>query len=302
MAKDLALADIRIDGGTQQRPIDDGVVSRYMALIRAGDDFPKNNPVDVVFDGKDHWLWDGFHRYHAYRKLGKNYIAASIDEGTQRDAIRCSFTANRDHGFPRQKGSIEAMLIDKIFPDEEWGGPEWTDEKLANFIGGITKHFIVRARKKYKDDLKKAAEAAAEEAKTAQKKKDESASDTSESTDDAKEEAKPVKDSLGKVVPKHLEEVFDRGGEIKDDITMLTKMFRKVKEAQADNDPLYRHCKLDQLKAAVANVKSNLRFTKPYAVCCYCCGDERNAECDACDGTGWLNETSYKAAPKEMKE
>ena len=81
MIKDLALADVRIDGNTQQRPIDDNVVLRYQALIADGVEFP---PVEVVFDGHNYWLYNGFHRLHSHRKLGKKYIKADIFEGIKR--------------------------------------------------------------------------------------------------------------------------------------------------------------------------------------------------------------------------
>ena len=113
MIKELALADLRIDGNTQQREIDDTVVLRYKALLGDGVKLP---PVEVIYDGKDYFLWEGFHRIHATRKLGKTSITANVEEGTKRDAQWNSFSANAKHGFPRQPGTVKAMLLDKIFP------------------------------------------------------------------------------------------------------------------------------------------------------------------------------------------
>ena len=100
MIKQIAIPDIRTDGGTQQRPIDENVVKRYKALYQDGVKFP---PVDIIYDGKDYWLWDGFHRFHAQRQLGKKIIETSIEDGSRRDAVWFSFHANHDSGFPRQQ-------------------------------------------------------------------------------------------------------------------------------------------------------------------------------------------------------
>jgi len=100
MKKDLAIADIRIDGGTQQRPIDDDVVAKYKSLMQDGK--WDETPVDVVFDGHSYWLWDGFHRLFAHRKLGKKYIPASVEEGTKRDARWFSFSANKALCSPKR--------------------------------------------------------------------------------------------------------------------------------------------------------------------------------------------------------
>lgn len=65
----LALDLIQIDGGTQSRAtLNDQVVSEYAEAIKGGATFP---PIVVFYDGKKHWLADGFHRFHAYQKAGR---------------------------------------------------------------------------------------------------------------------------------------------------------------------------------------------------------------------------------------
>ncbi|MGJ2408989.1 ParB N-terminal domain-containing protein, partial [Salmonella enterica subsp. enterica serovar Paratyphi A] len=97
----LALALIQIDGGTQSRAnVNDQVVNEYAEAIQAGATFP---PIVVFYDGKKHWLADGFHRFHAYRKLGREKVAADIPQGTRRDAILHSVGANEPHGLRRTR-------------------------------------------------------------------------------------------------------------------------------------------------------------------------------------------------------
>lgn len=277
MQKELALNDIRINGGTQQRPIDDAVVLRYKALLLDGAQFP---PVEVMFDGKDYWLVDGFHRYWSHGKAGKKYISAIVTEGTKRDAVWKSFSANAKHGLPRQPGTVKDMLFDKIFPDVEW--EKQTDEELGKHIGGCSTRTIARYRAEYNKPPA--------ERKPA----------TAKPQTEPKEEV--VKDAVGKIVPAHLVEVFYRADEIRVYIRQMNQMFKDIKEAQSKNDPLWVNCKLDSLKADVGNLRRNLRFALPYAVCCYCGGDINNKECTGCNSMGFLNELSYKAAPADMKE
>ena len=61
----IPLSKIRIDGDTQPRlEVLPEIVDVYRRQMRKGADFP---PVEVVFDGSDYWLCDGFHRYKAAR-------------------------------------------------------------------------------------------------------------------------------------------------------------------------------------------------------------------------------------------
>jgi len=63
-----------------------------------GDEFP---PVQVVYDGAEYWLWDGFHRLHARKRNGLYTVPAIVRQGTRRDAVLLSVGANATHGFRR---------------------------------------------------------------------------------------------------------------------------------------------------------------------------------------------------------
>ncbi len=111
--KSIPIKDIRIDGKTQQRSIDDSVVARYAAMVKEGSKFP---PVEIITDGKSNFMWDGFHRYFAIKKLGKKYLEANVINGTHRDAIYLSFSANKENAFPRQPGTAKG-IVEKILKD-----------------------------------------------------------------------------------------------------------------------------------------------------------------------------------------
>ncbi|MBX3218900.1 MAG: hypothetical protein KF795_00190 [Labilithrix sp.] len=58
-------------------------------------------PVVVYHDGKDMWLSDGFHRYHAHRAAGRPSIFVDLRRGTVEEARFYASSANATHGKPR---------------------------------------------------------------------------------------------------------------------------------------------------------------------------------------------------------
>ena len=90
---------IRLDGGTQPRAaLCKERIAEYAENLQAGAVFP---PVEVCYDGRDYWLWDGFHRVHACLAAGMEEVEANIIPGTQADAQWLSYSANKTHGLFR---------------------------------------------------------------------------------------------------------------------------------------------------------------------------------------------------------
>jgi uncharacterized ParB-like nuclease family protein len=124
--KSLSVDVINITGGTQSRlKIKEDYVKEIYEKMKDGVDY---DAVTIFFDGKEYWLADGFHRYHATRKLGKSSIKCKITNGLLRDAILYSKVANNLHGLP-------PTLQDKInnakemIEDFEWGG--WSNREIG---------------------------------------------------------------------------------------------------------------------------------------------------------------------------
>lgn len=130
MNKKLNLNTIRIDGGTQSRvEINNDAVSDYAEAVKVGIEFP---PVVVFHDGADHWLADGFHRFHAHKQAGKASILAEIHNGTARDAILFSVGANGAHGL-RRSNADKRKAVETVLRDAEWA--KWSDRKVADLCG-----------------------------------------------------------------------------------------------------------------------------------------------------------------------
>lgn len=128
--KPLAIDSIRCGGGTQMRAeLSVEVYMDYRDKILAGVEFP---PLDVFFDGSDHWLADGFHRFYGHREAKKAYVKCNVHNGTLRDAIFFAACANQAHGLRRtQKDKRNAVEV--ILNDPDW--VKWSDRKIAEQVG-----------------------------------------------------------------------------------------------------------------------------------------------------------------------
>ena len=123
--KTLPMDVIRIDGGTQNRDLSIEWVESIARDMEDGDVI--KNPV-VFFDGKEYWLADGFHRYHALKKNRKASMECNIVNGTVRDAILYSYGANGSHGL-QMTNEDKWHIVSEMLADFEWG--EWSDREIA---------------------------------------------------------------------------------------------------------------------------------------------------------------------------
>lgn len=124
--KTLPMDVIRIDGGTQSRSrIHEDMVADYAAKMADGSVFP---PGVAFFDGKEYWLADGFHRYHALRSNKRASMVCRIVNGTVRDAILYSFGANGMHGM-QMTNEDKRRIVLEMLNDFEW--TSWEDREIA---------------------------------------------------------------------------------------------------------------------------------------------------------------------------
>ena len=124
--QNYSITSIRIDGGTQLRAaIDEETVAAYAEAIKDGVEFPA---VTVFCDGLEYWLADGFHRFHAYRRAGKDKIPAEVRQGEQRDAWLFALGANATHGKNRTNADKRAQVTAALNDSEL---SKWSDREIA---------------------------------------------------------------------------------------------------------------------------------------------------------------------------
>lgn len=124
MVKKLNLAAIRIDGGTQPRErIDMEVVADYAEGVKVGIEFP---PVVVFFDGAEHWLACGFHRWHAHKAAERASILADVRSGSLDDAKLFASGTNGGHGLRRSNADKRLAVLMAVGVKADW-----SDTKIA---------------------------------------------------------------------------------------------------------------------------------------------------------------------------
>ena len=314
MTERLPLQLITFDAGTQQRPIDPDVVLQYLSLMQDGVKFP---PVEVVSDGQKFWLTDGFHRYRCARERGEKGIAANVTSGTLRDALWLSFSANRQHGFPRQPG-VAGRIIVLIFADATWSTKSLS--AIARHVG-VTRQYIAKIRdeiirttpgeqvnlgKPAEEDADSEPETQAHRATSCTIDRAEKVEVTRRGTTyrqrSQEKERKPVRpptDGTGRVIPDHLRQLYAGQSIIKSLLRDLSCIRDSVKGHLDDKDPTFTLLNVTRFQADYENLRRTLNSALPYAVCPYCGGDAK--DCKACQGFGLLNKHTYEAAPRELK-
>ncbi len=279
--KTLKLEQIRIDGGTQQRGINDEAVEHYAEFMA---DMP---PVEVVYDGKDYWLWNGFHRYHAASRAGLKVLKCEVRDGTKRDAKWLSFSANSTHGIPRT-AKERRYIVSQILADPKWA--KKSGRAIARHVG---------VNEKTVRNVKKAGSGAeVPQQKQAANVVNEPA-ETDESYKQNHRAPEPLTDKTGRAVPDQISEIFLRRGIITKLIQKLDDIDHEIKSRLENKDDVIAWVNLPGLKSDLNNARRNLKAARPHAVCPYC-GAE-NKKCRACKGFGFVGKLVYDQAPAEMK-
>jgi len=142
----LKLTEVKLDSDLQARAaLNELVVQEYTEVIREGGVMPS---VTVFHDGAAYHLADGWHRYFAHKGAGFAEIEADIKEGTRRDAILYSVSANDKHGL-RRSNADKRKAVMVLLEDFEWS--EWNDVKISTQCG-VSSMFVGKLRKEINGD------------------------------------------------------------------------------------------------------------------------------------------------------
>jgi ParB-like chromosome segregation protein Spo0J len=107
--RSLPLKDIRADRRLHARlDFNQNVAEEYADQMGEGVIFP---PLEVVWDGKEYWLWDGFHRFEAATMAELDTISVNVRTGTKEDAKWLAAGANKDHGLRRTNADKREAVI-----------------------------------------------------------------------------------------------------------------------------------------------------------------------------------------------
>jgi hypothetical protein len=141
--QNVPLDGIRLDADTQARvKINPEVVKEYADLYRAKRTLPK---VNLVYDGKFFYPWDGFHRILGRKEAGFQTIPAEVLPGSVEDARWLAVSANQTHGLKRtnedKRRAVEISLRLR---------PKMSDRQIAEHCG-VAHPMVGEARKRLEE-------------------------------------------------------------------------------------------------------------------------------------------------------
>lgn len=313
--KQIFADSIRMDGGTQSRAaINEQTVTEYAEAIQAGVKFP---PLTVFFDGADHWLADGFHRFLAVLRVGRRSVAAEVKQGTREDAAWAAAGANATHGLRRtnedkRKGVGMALKL----------RPDLSDEAIAQHCG-VSREFVNRERrqgvigsqpdtrtgidgKRYPVPTKKPAAQVDAQKNEATKvppvpTRPPHAPEKRKDSAEVSVSAPPgpvagQEDATGKTIPDNLLKLWDRRTEIDALLGKLSDVRCALKAAQDAGDQLFAEVNTSSAMASLNAAYDALKATKPHAVCPWCHG-VMSDQCRACRGCGMIGHFAWERVP-----
>jgi hypothetical protein len=141
--RDVPLAQIEFSAKTQARMcLNQDTLTEYAERMLAGDHFP---PVILYFDGRTHWIGDGFHRVSATRSLRGlgTTIRAEVRFGARRQALLYACSANATNGLPRSNAD-KRRAVSLLLQDEWWA--KWSDGEIARHCR-VTQPFVSKIRR-----------------------------------------------------------------------------------------------------------------------------------------------------------
>lgn len=260
--KRVPLAKITQDKELQPRQaLTQEAVQEYAEAMTDGGTLP---PCLVVFDGKTHWLCDGFHRVNAAKSIGAKDIECEVRRGTRHDAMWLAAAANLKHGVRRTNSDKRRAVAMALAVR-----PESSLREIADHCA-VT-HEMVRT-------VKSQLEAVHEVEQTA------SDAVTEAIADEVVTESDKVEQSMIAA-----EAAIDAAIDALDDAA------RKV-EALCATDHAH-FVNRQSVTNDIRNAKSALKQARPHERCPVCGGDG----CDTCRGSGWVSKKQWELIPKTQR-
>ena len=301
MTKQIPVASIRLNGGTQTRVThDQNLIAEYAELYKAG---VKMAPIECFYDGADYWLVDGFHRVWAADKIKQMAILADVKKGSLEEAIWTACSRNQGHGLRRsnadKKKTVEIALKAK---------PDMSSRAIADHCG--VDHKTVEAMRpksqvgKFPTSIPPIPECRnGSDGKTypvpPRRIPVEAPVGTAKPPERPAKPSKPAEpiDDVGRVIPEPLRAIWARRGEFAGLLSALSEVKCVLQKAEKTKDPLFTDLSFQRTIIELDSVYHAVKFSIPYAVCGLCQG----IGCRLC-GHGLLNREQWNLnVPSETK-
>lgn len=153
----VELTRLRLDAQMQSRElIHPRVVTEYIERMEWSESAgevtdPEGKPwppLHVYHDGEVYWVADGFHRFRAALEVELERFQCRVSQGTERDALRHSLSANARHGLRRTRED-KRRSVRRALEDSTWR--TWTDARLARLCS-VSRSFVSAVRDELERD------------------------------------------------------------------------------------------------------------------------------------------------------
>jgi ParB-like chromosome segregation protein Spo0J len=299
--QDILVEKIRTDKSVQSRAaINPDYVAELVEQIKNGKKLP---PIDVYKSGDDIWMADGFHRLRAHEDAGKRTIRAEVHKGGEHDAAWASCGANQSHGLrrtnPDKRRAVELALSMR---------PQSSDQVIAEHVG-VSREFVLRLRPRpvigsqvtERTGIDGVTRKLPPPQGLTRKILPPPVGAKTPPPPPAHKAAAEV-DEVGKVIPEHLQMLFDRIPEVQTLLSQISSIKSVLKKAEESGDPLFAEVHFATVYANLQTAYDGIKSTKPHAVCPWCKG-VMSKECRGCAGRGVLGEYRYNTTvPRELKK
>lgn len=303
--QELLIDSISTAEGVQSRTkTDSAYVTELAELIKEGKRLP---PIEVFRDGKTNRAADGFHRILAHVVAGKKTIRCNVHKGGVKEACLASTAANQQHGLRRsQEDKRKAVNMTLALL------PEKSDQFVANHCG-VCRQLVWTLRQSRKVstcmniqvDQRTGVDGKTRRIPPPPPAREDVTQPAATPNRRPPPPAPPPtpKDELGHTIPDHLTELFERGREIQEHLTVLGDLRTKIVHAcDNDDDQLYAELNLQPVQAAFQTIIDQLKATKPYAVCPWCHG-VTSSSCKGCGKRGVVGKYRWDTTvPRELKK
>lgn len=285
MPKLINLCEITPSKAFQVRTgVNPDVVDEYVEALNEKAVFP---PIDVFKHGRGYLLADGWHRYYAFKKLGKKTILCNVHEGDNSACLKFALKSNQAHGLRRTNADKWRYVTLAL---REW--PDLSDHDIAKLCG-VTHVFVAKVRKPPESKLTP---------KPARQPAPEPREPEPAGQEPDPESNGEYLDSMGFPIPEKVLPVWERKGEVEEMVGYIEELIKCLKYAEARQDVIWKELTFQGVLTDLHNVLQRVKCAIPYTVCTTCQGQLPDT-CRMCNGKGFISKFLYDTVvPQEMRE
>ncbi len=278
-----------------------------------------------------YFILDGYHRWLAYRQLGKDKLRVQVISGEEREILLYSLVAVNRKSEERYHPEENFQRGAKLLQDSEW--KKWSNRALARAIQVDHKtigrwrvqfqdpsdkppssfdRFVMvdlpQLKRMYWQSVEPEQETDREQGWGSQKRKNKE--ESQQVRIKAIPRKNPIVDELARQVPERLENIFQLRTQLIEIASSLETIAFWFEQLPSDLSRylrgthqaliwLDRSLMVDSLNRVITNIRQNT----PYIVCPVC-GDEPivSPNCYCCHGYGFLTHTQWQSLNIELQE